>query len=185
MRVIAGSARGRRLQAPQGRNTRPTTDKVKESIFNIIQFDIPGRRVLDLFAGSGQMGIECLSRGAESCIFVESDRRAQQIVRKNLELSGLADKGRLTAGDAFDALDRLAADKFGLILLDPPYGGELLNRALARIGQIDNLQTGGIIVCESAREDQIQPPPAPYRVKKHVFYGATAITVIAREGEQS
>ena len=77
MRVIAGSARGRRLQAPQGRNTRPTTDRVKESIFNIIQFDIPGRRVLDLFAGSGQMGIECLSRGAESCIFVESDRRAQ------------------------------------------------------------------------------------------------------------
>lgn len=184
MRVIAGSARGRRLLAPEGRSTRPTTDRVKESIFNIIQFDIPGRSVLDLFAGSGQMGIECLSRGAESCVFVENHRRARQIVQKNLEISGLADKGRLIAGDAFEALNRLAGEKFGLILLDPPYGGELMNRALACIGQIDNLQTGGIIVCESAREDRIQPPPPPYRVKKQFFYGATAITIITREGEQ-
>ncbi len=183
MRIIAGSARGRRLQAPEGRNTRPTADRVKESIFNIIQFDIPGRSVLDLFAGSGQMGIECLSRGAESCVFVENDRRALKVLQKNLEISGLEDKGRLRAGDAFDALNGLAGRKFGLIILDPPYGGQLMNRALDRIGQIDNLQTGGIIVCESAREDQIQPPPAPYRVEKQFFYGATTVTIITREGE--
>ncbi len=183
MRVIAGSARGCRLETPRGLNTRPTTDRVKESIFNIIQFDIPGRQVLDLFAGSGQMGIECLSRGAAGCVFVDGDRQAQQVIRRNLAAAGLADKGLLLAGDSFAALERLADRKFGLILLDPPYGGQLLNRALDRIRQIDILLPGGIIVCESAREDQIQPVSPPYRLKKRYQYGATAITTLTREGE--
>lgn len=183
MRVIAGSARGRRLETPRGLDTRPTTDRVKESVFNIIQFDIPGRQVLDLFAGSGQMGIECLSRGAAGCVFVDGDRQAQQVIRRNLETTGLAEKSLLLAGDSFAALDRLAGRKFGLILLDPPYGGQLLNRALDRIGQIDILLPGGIIVCESAREDLIQPPPLPYQLKKRYQYGAIAITTLTRQGE--
>ena len=171
MRVITGTARGRKLEAPKGRSTRPTTDRVKESIFNIIQFDIEGRRVLDLFAGSGQMGIECLSRGAESCVFVE----------RNIAATGFEKCSRLIRGDAFGALSGLRGQKFGLILLDPPYGGELLNQALRQIAEIDILQTGGIIVCESAREDLIQPLEEPYRVKKQYRYGAIAITTFTRE----
>ena len=181
MRVITGTARGRKLEAPKGRSTRPTTDRVKESIFNIIQFDIEGRRVLDLFAGSGQMGIECLSRGAESCVFVESDPSAQKVVERNIAATGFEGSSRLIRGDAFGALSGLRGQKFGLILLDPPYGGELLNQALRQIAEIDILQTGGIIVCESAREDLIQPLEEPYRVKKQYRYGAIAITTFTRE----
>lgn len=181
MRVITGTARGRKLEAPKGRSTRPTTDRVKESIFNIIQFDIEGRRVLDLFAGSGQMGIECLSRGAESCVFVESDPSAQKVVERNIAATGFEKCSRLIRGDAFGALSGLRGQKFGLILLDPPYGGELLNQALRQIAEIDILQTGGIIVCESAREDLIQPLEEPYRVKKQYRYGAIAITTFTWE----
>ena len=100
MRVITGSARGRRLRELEGQETRPTTDRVKEGIFNIIQFDIEGRRVLDLFAGTGQLGIEALSRGAESAVFVEQRRDAVRLIRENLELTGLADRGRVVNGDA-------------------------------------------------------------------------------------
>lgn len=183
MRVITGTARGRKLEAPEGLGTRPTTDRVKESIFNIIQFDIEGRDVLDLFAGSGQMGIECLSRGARSCTFVEMDKRAQQVVRNNLQATGFADCARLIPGDALLALRQLSGRKFGLMLLDPPYGGGLLNQALQRIAEIDNLLPGGIIICESAAEDVIEPLPAPYKLKKEYHYGATRITTFTREAD--
>lgn len=183
MRVITGSARGRKLEAPTGRDTRPTTDRVKESIFNIIQFDIEGRDVLDLFAGSGQMGIECLSRGAKSCTFVEMDPKAQQVVRRNIEVTGFQKQSRLIPGDALLALRQLNGNPFGLILLDPPYGGALLNQALERIVQIDNLRPGGIIVCESAREDVIEPLRPPYAILKEYRYGAIKITTITWEAD--
>ena len=183
MRVITGSARGRKLEAPTGRDTRPTTDRVKESIFNIIQFDIEGRDVLDLFAGSGQIGIECLSRGAKSCTFVEMDPKAQQVVRRNIEATGFQKQSRLIPGDALLALRQLNGNPFGLILLDPPYGGALLNQALERIVQIDNLRPGGIIVCESAREDVIEPLRPPYAILKEYRYGAIKITTITREAD--
>ena len=98
MRVITGSARGRKLKAPQGMDVRPTTDSVKEAIFNIIQFDVEGRRVLDLFAGTGQMGIEALSRGARECVFVDSSRQSLNIVKENLKLCSL--QGTVISGDA-------------------------------------------------------------------------------------
>ena len=100
MRVITGSARGRRLLELAGTETRPTTDRVKEGVFNIIQFDIEGRRVLDLFAGTGQLGIEALSRGAASAVFVEQRRDAAALVRENLKLTGLAGRARVVNGEA-------------------------------------------------------------------------------------
>lgn len=180
MRVITGSARGRKLQAVEGLNTRPTTDRVKESIFNIIQFDIEGRAVLDLFAGSGQMGIECISRGAERCVFVDADKRAQQVIAANVATCGFQEQSRVIAGDALLALQQLANQPFGLILLDPPYGGKLLNQVLERIAQIDILQPGGIILCECAKEDSIVSPPPPYCLKKEYLYGAIRILTFTR-----
>ena len=99
MRVISGEARGRRLKELTGLETRPTTDKVKESIFNIIQFDIEGRRVLDLFGGTGQLGIECLSRGAAGCTFVDVRKEAAALIRDNLALCGFTDRARVVQGD--------------------------------------------------------------------------------------
>jgi 16S rRNA G966 N2-methylase RsmD len=120
MRVITGTARGRRLIAPQGTDTRPTSDRVKEAIFSIIQFEIEQADVLDLFAGSGQLGIEALSRGARTAVFVDSAREAQEAIRANLAATGLAERARIVAGDAAAYLTG-TQEKFDILLLDPPY----------------------------------------------------------------
>ena len=111
MRVISGSARGRRLKELQGMDTRPTTDKVKESLFNIIQFEIEGRSVLDLFGGTGQLGIEALSRGAERCTFVDARREAAALIRENLKATGLEKAGRVGQGDAISFLSGCGFDR--------------------------------------------------------------------------
>lgn len=180
MRIITGEARGKKLIAPEGMHTRPTTDRVKEAIFNIIQFDIEGRRVLDLFAGSGQMGLEALSRGAESCLLVDSDRGAQQAILKNIKNCGFEGRCRLASKDAFSVL-AAEAGGFGLIFLDPPYGGEILNRALGDICRFDILHQGGIIICESAKEDKITPLKEGYKILKEYGYGSIKVTTITRE----
>ena len=132
MRVISGTARGRRLKELQGMDTRPTTDKVKESIFNIIQFEIEGRRVLDLFGGTGQLGIEALSRGAERCTFVDQRRDAVNLVRANLKACQLTDRARVVQGDSIGFLSG-CAESFHLVFLDPPYATNLLENALKKI----------------------------------------------------
>ncbi len=181
MRIITGTARGKRLQTPEGMHTRPTTDRVKESVFNIIQWDIEGRRVLDLFGGSGQLGLEAVSRGAESCVIVDGDRSAQKAIEANIKNCGFEKRCQLVKGDSFQFLQRQRKNSYHLIFLDPPYGGELLNRALADICRIDILTEGGIIVCESAVADALEPVCAPYRVVKQYTYGHTMVTTVTRE----
>lgn len=181
MRIIAGTARGKPLHTPPGLHTRPTTDRVKESVFNIIQFRMQGARVLDLFAGSGQLGLECLSRGAEKCLFCDNDRAALQAVRKNIALCGMEGKSTVFAGDWRSAVAQSGRAAFDVILLDPPYGGKILNEAIEEILLFDILAARGIIVCESAREDVIAPPAAPYAIHRRYRYGATAITTLTRD----
>ena len=123
MRVITGTARGRKLLEPAGMDIRPTADVVKEAVFNIIQFDVEGRRVLDLFAGTGQLGIEALSRGAAECVFVDESAKAVKIVRENLSRCKL--EGRVMQTDAVSYLPR--AGIFDIIFLDPPYDTTLLD----------------------------------------------------------
>ena len=145
MRVITGSARGRRLEELPGLDTRPTTGRVKEGLFSAIQFDIEGRRVLDLFAGTGQLGIECLSRGAAFCDFVDSARLAMKIVRKNVSVCGFEDRAAFHGKD-FSAFLSRCGEKYGLIFLDPPYASGNLERALELIAAIDIVAGNGIIV---------------------------------------
>ena len=150
MRVITGSARGRRLKELPGLETRPTTDRVKEGIFSSIQFEIEGRRVLDLFGGTGQLGIEALSRGAA--------------------LTGLEDRATVVQGDALAFLTR-SRESFDLIFLDPPYDSDLLKKVMETIPAIDNVSENGIIVCENgstADWPEVQPP---YRLQKEYRYG--------------
>ena len=151
MRVITGTARGRRLKELEGMETRPTTDRVKEGIFNIIQFDLEGHRILDLFAGTGQLGIEALSRGAASAVFVEQRRDAAALTRDNLKLTELSDKGRVVNGEAIGFL-AASKEKFDIIFLDPPYAADLWESALDAISRFDILLNHGIIVCESPLE---------------------------------
>lgn len=179
MRVITGTARGRRLKELSGMDTRPTTDKVKESMFNIVQFDIEGRRVLDLFGGTGQLGIECLSRGAASAAFVDLRKEAAALIRENLALCGLADRARVVQGDYLGFLTR-CGEKFDLIFLDPPYGGGLLEKALETIAAIDILSENGIMICESAAEQALPELKPPYEMGKDYRYGKIKLTVYRR-----
>jgi 16S rRNA (guanine(966)-N(2))-methyltransferase RsmD len=161
-------------------HTRPTTDKVKQAMFNVVQYDIEGRQVLDLFGGSGQLGLEAMSRGAASCVIVDGDRAAQKAIEANIKNCGFDRNCQLIKGDSFTFLQRQKKDSYHLIFLDPPYGGELLNRAIAEICRIDILAEGGIMVCESASVDVVAPVQAPYRVVKQYRYGHTDLTIITK-----
>ena len=180
MRVITGTARGRRLKELVGMETRPTTDKVKESLFSVIQFDIEGRRVLDLFAGTGQLGIEALSRGAASAVFVEQRRDAATLTKDNLKITDLTDRGRVVNGEALAFLSS-SKEKFDLIFLDPPYAANLWESALEAIYRFDILSNHGIIVCESPLEQEMPEMQAPYFLHRTYRYGKIKVTTYHRE----
>ncbi len=167
MRVITGTARSRRLKTPENYDIRPTTDNVKESLFNIIQFDIEGRRVLDLFAGTGQLGIECLSRGAESAVFVDESREAVKIVKENLKTCGMS--ATVMQMDARSFLR--SCGSFDLIFVDPPYDSDLYGEVLEIINSVDILSDGGIIICEARRDRQLPEMTAPYEKQREYVYG--------------
>jgi len=158
---------------------RPTTDKVKESVFNIVQFDVEGRRVLDLFGGTGQMGIEALSRGAASCTFVDVRKEAAAVIRANLAHTKLEEQGKVVQGDYLAFLTG-CREKFDLVFLDPPYGAGMLEKALEAIAKIDIMTENGIIVCESAAESALPELAAPYAKGRDYRYGKIKITLYHR-----
>lgn len=177
MRVITGTARGRRLKTPDNYDIRPTTDNVKESVFNIIQFDIEGRQVLDLFAGTGQLGIECFSRGAAGAVFVDRDRDAVSIVKDNLKTCGM--KATVLQEDSISFLNHCG--KFDVIFIDPPYDSDLYESALKIINLVDILSEGGIIICEARREKVLPEMTEPYRKRKEYNYGKVKICIYTKE----
>lgn len=180
MRVITGSARGRRLKTPENYDIRPTTDNVKESVFNIIQFDIEGRKVLDLFAGTGQLGIECLSRGSESVVFVDQSREAVKIVRENLKSCGM--QAPVLQQDAVSFLQ--SCGKFDLVFVDPPYDSGLYETVLETINLVDILSEGGIIICEARREKALPEMAAPYYKRREYNYGKVKICIYTKENQR-
>lgn len=182
MRVISGKARGRRLKEPLGRDIRPTTDKVKESIFNILQFDIEGRRVLDLFAGTGQLGIEALSRGAAGAVFVDASPKALALVRENLKIADVAENAEVYQAESVSFLSHTPR-KFDLVFLDPPYDTPLLEQALNAVFQFDILKPNGIILCESRENQNIPSPVGPYSLYRTYRYGQISLAVITRSAE--
>ena len=180
MRVITGTARGRRLNELKGKETHPTTDRVKEGIFNIIQFDIEGRRVLDLFGGTGQLGIECLSRGAAHATFVDARTDAVKLIRENLAVTALANRATVLTADYATVLSG-AVEKYDLVFLDPPYETKLLERSLELISQFDILREHGIIICESPQEKSLPDLSAPYGKYREYRYGKIKVTVYHRD----
>lgn len=180
MRVITGSARGRKLKTPANYDIRPTSDVIKESIFNIIQFDIEGRRVLDLFAGTGQMGIEALSRGAASVVFVDQSREAVAIVKENLKTCGM--EANVFQQDALSFLRHCG--QFDVIFVDPPYDSELYEPVLKIINLVDILPDGGIIVCEARRENMLPEMTEPYFKRKEYNYGKVKICIFTKETQK-
>ena len=180
MRVIAGTARSIHLLSRDGLATRPTSDRVKEAIFSVIQFEIEGRRVLDLFAGSGQMAIEALSRGAAEAVLVDQSKESISIIRQNLNKTRLADRARVVCSDYMEYLSR-TKERFDLIFLDPPYGEKFLENALKRISEIDILKSGGIIVCERPADKALPDDYNAFRRVRDYRYGRAGVTLYRAE----
>ena len=174
MRVITGSARGRKLKTLSGEDVRPTTDRVKEALFSIIQFEIEGRRVLDLFAGSGQLGIEALSRGAAGAVFVDAARACVQVVRENLEAAGLARSAQVFQMDSLAFLAG-GCGPFDLVFLDPPYGTGLLQKALPLAAR--RMAPGGVMICEAPLQEELPEQAGAYRLVRRYPYGKISLAV--------
>ena len=180
MRVITGKARGVQLKTPEGMLTRPTADRVKEALFSIINFDIPGAKVLDLFGGTGQLGIEALSRGAASAVFVDAREESCRLIRENLKRTKLEAEGRVVRSDYLDYLKR-CRERFDIILLDPPYAEVFLENALKQITEIDILETNGIIVTERPLGKELPWEFDGFTRSKDYKYGNTLITLYRKE----
>ena len=175
MRVISGSAKGRKLSAPDGLDTRPTTDRVKESVFNIINFHLPDANVLDLFAGSGAMGIEALSRASRHAIFIEQSDDAFKIIKKNLCDTRLEDRAEIIRTDAISFLNR-TNDVFDIIFLDPPYNKGFFDSAMNGIKNRSLLSDKGIVVAESEFGGEL-PDCEGFELIRRAKYGKTLISV--------
>lgn len=180
MRVISGKARGVTLKTPDGLQTRPTSDRVKEALFSIIHFDVPGAKVLDLFGGTGQLGIEALSRGAASAVFVDESEKACALIRENLKRTKLADDGKVVRSDYLSFL-KSSKEKYDIILLDPPYAEVFLENSLKMITEIDILQSGGIIVTERPFGKDLPYEFSGYSRSKDYKYGNTLLTLYRKE----
>jgi len=176
MRVITGKARGVQLKTPDGMTTRPTSDRVKEALFSIINFDIPGARVLDLFGGTGQLGIEALSRGAKSATFVDAGDAACRLIKENLRRTKLEGDGKVIRSDYMDYLKR-CREQYDIIFLDPPYAEVFLENSLKQIAEIDILQSGGIIVAERPLGKDLPWELEGFNRSKDYKYGKTLLTI--------
>lgn len=178
MRVITGIARGRSLKTLDGEEVRPTTEKVKEALFSMIQFEIEGRRMLDLFAGSGQMGIEALSRGAAYATFIDMSRTSVDIVKKNLLSTGLERNAAVLQTDALTFLKN-CRDEFDIIFMDPPYSKGLLQSALPYAERV--VSDYGVIICEHPYGEELPGETGRFSVYREYKYGKLALTVYRKK----
>lgn len=183
MRVISGTAKGKKLNSLEGIETRPTLDRVKEAVFNIIQFDIKEAVVLDLFSGSGALGIEALSRGAKEAILCDASNKAIKIINKNLEETKLKEKAKVFNNDYLETLNKIKDKKFDIIFLDPPYKSDYVEKSIEYISKHNLLTENGIIIVETNDKNKIDE----IKAKKHLEvydtrkYGI-AIIIFIRKG---
>ncbi len=181
MRVIAGSLKGRKLQTLEGLDVRPTTDKVKEAIFSAVQFDLYGAVVLDLFSGSGQMGIEALSRGAESAVFVDISPKSLNVTRSNIANVGLESKTMCYQADSIDFL-KTNRKIYNIAFLDPPYNKGIIEEILPILSE--RMAEGGKVICEHEKELILPDEIECLKVKKRYQYGKISVTIYIKQEEE-
>lgn len=182
MRVITGKAKGVALKTPDGMLTRPTADRVKEALFSVINFDVPDAAVLDLFGGTGQLGIEALSRGAKSAVFVDHQAKACELIKENLRRTKFEKEGRVVRSDYLEYLKR-TKELFDIIFLDPPYAEVFLENALKCITEIDILRSGGIIVTERPVGKELDYEFPGFTRSRDYKYGKTLIAIYRKEDQ--
>lgn len=173
MRVITGSARGRRLETLEGEDVRPTTDRVKEAVFSIIQFETEGRVFLDLFAGSGQMGIEALSRGAECAFFADNAKKSVETVKRNLKTTKLENRAKVFNAD-FRSFLSMCSQRFDIAFLDPPYGTGMLQEALEKVADV--MKDTGVMIAENPLNEEILSNYGDFLLDRQYRYGKIKIS---------
>jgi 16S rRNA (guanine966-N2)-methyltransferase len=185
MRIITGIAKGRKIKAPSGMDTRPTLDRVKESIFDILACKIEGKNILDLFAGTGNLGLEAISRGANKCVFVENNRDTYKILQENVTSLGFQKECELYNRDSFTSLKFFHNNNntFDIIFLDPPYGKGYIEKAISVIDGEDLLNDDGIIVCEYDEKDLIPDTVGKIRSYRTEKYGRVKISLFTQGGD--
>ena len=172
LRIITGTAKGKKLKTLEGEATRPTSERIKEAVFSAIQFDIEDRRVLDLFAGSGQMGLESLSRGAASVMFIDSAREAIEIVKENAKTTGFSDKCKYLVSDYRNYIRKASGrEGFDLVFIDPPYAMKSSIDAAKRLLEAGLLRAGAIVVLESGEDEIDLSELSSFEVIKSTHYG--------------
>lgn len=188
MKIITGIAKGMNLETLEGDNTRPTSQRVKEAIFSMIQFDIEGASVLDLFAGSGQLGLEALSRGAKKATFCDSSRDATDIIIRNAKKSRLFDKCRISTCDYLQMIRGIAnKEQYDIIFIDPPYKEKCISNALDKLYVGNVIADNAIIVCESGEEDIFgnnSELREKFDVQKQAKYSISYVTVLRLRGDK-
>ncbi|MGD0153922.1 MAG: 16S rRNA (guanine(966)-N(2))-methyltransferase RsmD [Thermacetogeniaceae bacterium] len=169
LRVIGGIAKGRRLKTRKTMNLRPATDFIKEALFNILAVQVIDAHFLDLFAGSGSIGIEALSRGARQAVFVEKDPLTAALIRDNLAITGFTSQGQVYVGDVLKALTSLQKSgcRFDLAFIDPPFRQDLVTPSLARLLQLELIRPGGLIVTRSYVREKAMTEIAPVRMRAY------------------
>ena len=184
LRIITGTAKGKKLKTLEGEATRPTSERIKEAVFSAIQFDIENRRVLDLFAGSGQLGLEALSRGAQSVMFIDSAREAIEVVKENARTTGFFDKCRYLVSDWRNYIRKASGrDKYDLVFIDPPYAMECCEDAVDRLAEAGLLEGGAIVVLESGTENPDFSSREDFEVMKSTHYGKkTFVNILLYRG---
>lgn len=181
MRIITGTMRGKKLITLEGDAVRPTSDRVKEALFDILQFRLEGRRFLDLFAGSGQIALEALSRGAAEAVLVDSSRASVQVMEKNVQALGFGDKARIVSMD-FAAFLHTGPGTFDVAFLDPPYRTGLLQKALPLTAE--HMNPGGIILCEHPRDEEMPEEAGEFRRYRQYRYGKIMLTSYCRAQQE-
>ena len=178
MRVISGKARGLKLNTPKNEDVRPTTDRVKESLFNIINFYVMDNNILDLFAGTGSLGIECLSRGAHKCVFVDKSKESMAIVKSNIKKARVENESTVLNLDFKSAINSLALkkEKFDVIFMDPPYYENMFIECLKSIDKFNLLDEDGIIVVEHDTKDLFEDSIGRLNKSREKKYGNTTLT---------
>ena len=188
MRVIGGQAKGRRLKAPKGRTLRPTADRVKEALFNILPHDLSGQRVLDLFAGTGNLSMEALSRGASEAVLVDASRAATKLIEENLRALSFTDRSRVWTAPVLSAIGKLArgGESFGLIFLDPPYEQALVGQTLRAIAKEGLLRENGVLVAEHSVREKVEERYGSLALRDQRRYGTTRLSFFGcNRGEMS
>jgi 16S rRNA (guanine(966)-N(2))-methyltransferase RsmD len=183
MRIIGGEFRGRKIKQPESADIRPTKDRIREAVFNMIAVSVPGAKILDLFSGSGAYGLEALSRGARKAVFVEKGKEGSEVIKENIRVLGVENKAEVVMADAFGFLEGIQGreEAFDLVFADPPFGKNLAKKTLIKVNHYDILNHSGTLIIEHHEDELLPRSEGDFSVLKEKTYGNIIISIYLKK----